>query len=398
MTAHQDAIRAATRNNVAIYTIDPVGLTTEMGAPEVDRRIALQAVAEDTGGQAIVGTNDFASGFAAIVRDNSSYYILGYVPEREHRDGKFHEVQVRVKLPGVSVRARKGYLAETPENRGEPADRSRSADIHATMRDLLKAPISVGGLELHLSTASFSVDKSNRSVVLTGRVRGPVQLAPRAQLALGYQVFSKDGRVKAGEFKNMALDLGAASLARARDGGLHFVERVTISPGSYELRLAANQPQGSSGSIVTSIQVPEFNEPLAVSGVILATTSSSKQLMVLNDKALSAMLGAPPTSVRSFTNNETLTSYVEVYPSGRSISRSSVSVRVEIVAQQGQTVRATKATPVLEPSGRSTGLPFVARVELDSLARGKYVLEVQAEAAVGDVRSSKRTVPFEITD
>ena len=47
--------------------------------------------------------------FDRIVQDNSSYYVLAYYPPNPKRDGKFHNIQVRVNRPGVTVRARRGY-------------------------------------------------------------------------------------------------------------------------------------------------------------------------------------------------------------------------------------------------------------------------------------------------
>ena len=46
-----------------------------------------------------------------IMRDSSAYYLLGYNSTQAPSDGKFHEIKVRVKRPGVQVRARKGYWA-----------------------------------------------------------------------------------------------------------------------------------------------------------------------------------------------------------------------------------------------------------------------------------------------
>ena len=51
-----------------------------------------------------------------IIRDSSAYYLVGYNSTQAPRDGKFHEIRVRVKRPGVQVRARRGYWAYSEED------------------------------------------------------------------------------------------------------------------------------------------------------------------------------------------------------------------------------------------------------------------------------------------
>lgn len=121
--AYRDAIRAANRHNVAIYPVDLRGLTNELSQPgilfgrggeELKRMAALRVVAEDTGGESVVGTNNYAKMFAQIANHTSTYYLLGYRPAAERCDGRFHAVTVRVKRPDASVRARRGYFAPEP--------------------------------------------------------------------------------------------------------------------------------------------------------------------------------------------------------------------------------------------------------------------------------------------
>ena len=119
---------AANRNNVAIYAVDPrglpgfefdinenIGLQTDHEVPQLDDGHAADAGGE-TDGRAIVNRNDLAAGMKQIMRDSSAYYLLGYNSTQAPTDGKFHEIKVRVKRPGVQVRARKGYWALTADD------------------------------------------------------------------------------------------------------------------------------------------------------------------------------------------------------------------------------------------------------------------------------------------
>ena len=92
----RDALVRAQHGNVNIYSIDPGGLgglqfflqnRTSAGAP-VEPPVAsmqkaslhreyLKTVANNSGGRAIVDTNDLAGAVAGIFRENSAYYLLG---------------------------------------------------------------------------------------------------------------------------------------------------------------------------------------------------------------------------------------------------------------------------------------------------------------------------------
>ena len=121
----QRVFEEANRSNTAIYAVDPRGLST--GEFDIQDNVAgrasqdalrqtqntLQVLAGETDGRAIINRNDLAAGMKQIVRDSSAYYLLGYNSTQSRSDGKFHPIKVRVRRPGVQVRARKGYWALT---------------------------------------------------------------------------------------------------------------------------------------------------------------------------------------------------------------------------------------------------------------------------------------------
>src|SRR3954462_725880 len=116
----RDLYEAANRANVAIYPLDPRGLSAD---GSVDRGATageilsmvmpagefMRTLASETGGRPIFA-NDVTSALGQVIRDSRAYYLLAY--ESPHPDdGKFHKVAVRVKRPRAIVFARTGYWA-----------------------------------------------------------------------------------------------------------------------------------------------------------------------------------------------------------------------------------------------------------------------------------------------
>src|SRR5262249_44516523 len=74
----------------------------------------LRTLAEATDGRAFMNSATVDDALRRIVSDCSAYYLLTYRSEHPD-DGRFREVQVKVKKPGIIVRARKGYWARSPD-------------------------------------------------------------------------------------------------------------------------------------------------------------------------------------------------------------------------------------------------------------------------------------------
>jgi len=106
-----DLIDQANRSNAAFYTVDPGGLRVT----RPDRNGALGSLASGTDGLFISNSNDLATGLKRVSDDMSSYYLLGYYSTNTKPDGRMRSITVRVKQPGIQVRARKGYRAPTEE-------------------------------------------------------------------------------------------------------------------------------------------------------------------------------------------------------------------------------------------------------------------------------------------
>jgi VWFA-related protein len=73
------------------------------------RHNTLRTLAVETDGDAIIDTNYIEKGLKRIADDLSSYYLFGYYSTNAKLDGRYRTITVRVKQPGVRVRARRGY-------------------------------------------------------------------------------------------------------------------------------------------------------------------------------------------------------------------------------------------------------------------------------------------------
>ena len=74
----------------------------------------LKRFAEETGGVFFSPRARFPeiqAAFRAIGADLQGQYSLAYSSANAKRDGAFRSIEIRCKLPGIKIRARKGYYA-----------------------------------------------------------------------------------------------------------------------------------------------------------------------------------------------------------------------------------------------------------------------------------------------
>jgi VWFA-related protein len=92
--------------------LGPSGLRSLLTADLPDPGLA--RVAEETGGgyAEIRFGDDLGAAFARVADELHSQYLLGFAPPK--RDGKVHEIDVRVSARGLKPRARRSYVAPKP--------------------------------------------------------------------------------------------------------------------------------------------------------------------------------------------------------------------------------------------------------------------------------------------
>jgi VWFA-related protein len=415
----RDAIAAATRSNVSIYGIDPRGLTDlgdetiEIGAFPDDTSLgvgqgslyneirlsqdSLRTLSEETGGFAVVNKNDFSSAFDRIQQDNSSYYVLAYYPP-DARPGRLHKIDVRMNRPGLTVRARKGYV--TPKKAA--AVPVNAKDVRTPeVREALDSPIPVSGLTMHVFASPFKGTAPNASVLLGVELRGrDLKLSPDDKIQLSYVAIDSNGKVRGGNTDALTMaNLKPETRARIQATGMRMLNRLEIPPGRYQLRLAAHDSSGGNvGSIQYDLDVPDFAKlPFSISGLVMTSPLAAQVMTVRPDEQLRAALPASPVAVRAFPQNDEIALFAEVYDNGGGTPHK-VDISTTITSDEGkQLFKANEERDSADLGGKSGGYGYMTKIPLKDIAPGNYVLTVSARTRLGNATPAERQVRISVT-
>ena len=401
------AMTAATRGSVSVYPINPRGLDPEgTGMAFLDQMMNFRALAEATGGRALTNSNSFDVFFDRLVRENSTYYVLGFTSSNDRRDGRYRRLQVRVTRPGLEVRARDGYVAPLRRNAADSNVRSELTALIPSVASAISNPLVNRGVPMAVFAAPYKsgrgreasvaitieMDVDRLGLVTTGETAdGEIQVAGAAVNAAG--------RIFNGQHHRVKLALKPDTLAAARAHGVRVLSELTLPPGRYQLRVAAGGIGGAgAGSVMYDLEVPDFTKgQLVMSGVSLASESAGRAVTSAPVEPLRGLLPSPPTAAREFDPSDTLTIYAEVYQNSRQRSASSVTLTAALRDDAGQILHAVnEERSSKELAGQTGGYGFRASLPLTDAAPGIYVVHVEARANTGSRPTVTRDIQIRV--
>jgi VWFA-related protein len=429
----REAIAAATRNNVAIYAIDPRGLTglgdttievggfadqqstptqtdpeaaTPEGPPQnvgvrslmSELRLSqdsLRWLGEETGGFASINRNEYNTAFERIVRDNSTYYVLAYYPANQRRDGKFHRIEVKTNRPGLTVRSRRGYVAP----RGNPPAPKPTKGASNEVIEVLNSPLPVGGLTMRSFAAPFKGNEPNASVVVGVELLGrDLSLTPGNKVEISYIAVDSKGKTFGYRTDFLTINLRPESLDRVQQTGFRVMTRMQLPPGRYQVHIASRDPLADrSGSVIQDLDVPEFSKlPFSMSGLVLTSVSGASYMTAQTDEQLKELLPAPPIALRTFPQGDELAIYAEVYDDGRTPPHQ-VDILTTVRTDAGAVkYKNEEQRSSADLGGKRGGYEYSARIPLKGFDPGLYVLTVEATSRLANRPSAKREVVFNV--
>jgi VWFA-related protein len=227
----------ASRNRVAIYPIEVMGARWVRGTRIQEARVqnrqnGLRFLAEETGGRTMLNVSQPAAALETMTADLSSYYSIGYRPQRP-ADDRDHKVEVKVKRKGLDARYRHWYQ-DKPVSEAV-ADRTAATMAFGTEENPLEAALEFG--------QQTPTNPEKTSFVVPVRVRVPIgklYLEPKGDKREGrlrlFVVASGEGKVTpVRETKVVKVTVPEADLASGKAKEYTYEVRITLEGGSYTI-------------------------------------------------------------------------------------------------------------------------------------------------------------------
>jgi VWFA-related protein len=358
-------VRSANRANVAVYPFDPSepGAGSSVGGD-------LHRLADDTTGAAIVA--DPETGLRRAASDAGAYYLLSFRTAHGD-DGKYRELQARVKRSGVAVRTRKGYWTAPPDEAMRAALLAKSSEPKRTQPPE-PAPHVSGLIRPWFGIARGADGKTRVTFVWEPAARVPGERVRQSATRLVLTARASDGTVlfegPVAPTGPAAMDDPAATPSRAI---------FDLPPGRLRLRMAI---QDAASQVldqdVREISIRDLRGDVAVGTPEVLRARNAREFRTLDVEA------AVPVASREFSRTERLLIRFPAYgPAG-----AAPTVSAKLLGRMGHPIRDLTVAPAATPGDSAIDVP------LAGFANGEYVIEVTAKSGA---RDASDRIAFRVT-
>ncbi len=413
----RSTINAAIRNNVSFYPIDARGLVAEAplgdatkassggqgmlsGSSARGRQSSFQgqqetlfSLAEDTGGKALLDSNDLALGIQQAQKDISSYYIIGYYSQNSKLDGRYRRIKL---APSAALLAkvgkldyRQGYFA------GKEFKQFTSTDKERQLQEALMLGDPMTDLTIAMELNYFRLGRDRYFVPVTIKIPGTeFELAKHGGAESTKIDFIGEVKDAAGHVQGNVRDISEIKLKGETVGqlskrNLAYNTGFTLSPGKYSIKVLARENQsGKMGTFESKFEIPDLTteqKRLPISTVVLSNQREDLGAAVYNavrDRRLTSFdplvqenKRLIPSVTRVFRKDQDMYVYLEAYEPAAQTTQPLVAT---VSFYRGK-LKAFETAPLQVTDGlnvNSKAVPLKFSVPLAKLQPGKYDCQV----------------------
>jgi VWFA-related protein len=266
-------------------TVDQTSWLFEAGAHTaarfdafIESQQGLNYLAQQTGGFFIKNNNDLNGGVRRVMKDQDSYYLIGFVPEAStFKGGKeraFHNLTVKASRPDVRIRTRSGFFGITDEE-AKPLEKT----FKQSLLTALTSPFNSGEIGLRL-TSMLGLDPRQGSFVssLLHIDANDLTFAQetngqrKASFEIAAFTFGDNGRVIDQNVRRYEVRMTEREYEHTLKAGVFYRVNLPIKkPGAYQLRTAVRDAASLKvGSANQFIEVPDIKKGrLVLSGIMV---------------------------------------------------------------------------------------------------------------------------------
>src|SRR5450631_38493 len=328
-----------------------------------DKQLAMQELAESTGGFAVTNTNQIALPMQRIMEDIRIHYEVAYTPSATNYDGHFRKIQVRVTRPHVTVQTRSGYFA-LPGINGEPLQPFEMTALHAinARRAPVEFPYQAALLRFRPKTAAveyqivFDIPVSSLQVVMN-----PKTGKGRIRVSLVALIHKSDGEVVGKVSHDLVREVSKADLPLLGDDRILYAEPVELPGGHYLIDMAVTDELAEKSAVkrvsvfVDSGKYFGLSSLELVRGVQQLPGPPDRQDPFQTDSGR-----VVPTLVDSMPSGKPIDVYFVVYPA--SASEAAPTVTLQLYRDGREVGQKTLSPPQPQADG---SMPMFLRINPD---------------------------------
>jgi len=237
----------------------------------------LYSLAADTGGKALLDTNDLDRGIVQAQDSISDYYIIGYYTTNPARNGHFRRVKISLNQDlEAKLDYRQGYYADKEFSKFTAVDKERQ------LEDALMLEDPITDLSIAMEIDHFQLNRAEYFVPIIVKIPGR-ELALAKRGGAEHTLIDFVGEIKdivggttvsnVRDFVNIKLsDATAAELAHRP---VEYDTGFTLLPGRYMIKfLARDDETGRIGTYQSTFVIPNLNKEekrIPISSVVLAS-------------------------------------------------------------------------------------------------------------------------------
>ena len=223
---------------------------------QINDRATMRNIAQQTGGEAFINTNDLKRVVARSLEDGSTYYTLAYTPPKEDSGG-YHKVAVVVPNKNWKLAYRRGYYSIPPATASGAVG---TAALRTALQPGMPPATSM------LLTASLELPDATRKEVKINYIinSNGVEFTDvpdnkkRAQIDCMVIAFDSAGKEVAHASDTLDATMPANAYAAVMAHGLPAHQLISLPPGRYNLRIGVmDRTTQQIGTVDAPLEVPD---------------------------------------------------------------------------------------------------------------------------------------------